>query len=88
MKTLYSVLEQHLDGTWWYHPRYTFSTREEAEKEAQEFSERMDNRPTMIFEHTEPMFQEYSTALYGDVFHFGGMIEWPKCHRGKSIDEI
>ena len=30
-KMLYSVLEQHADGSWWYHPGFTRETRAEAE---------------------------------------------------------
>ena len=40
---LYSLLEQHKDGSWWYHPGFTFDTPEEAE---QCFRENFPNDPS------------------------------------------
>lgn len=75
---MFSVLEQHDDGSWWYHPGYSFPTEAEAKQRAAEFSKRHDNRITKVFEHTEPMFQEYSTCTKDfKIFGFGGIIQWP-----------
>lgn len=80
---LYSLLEQHKDGSWWYHPGFTFDTPEEAD---QCFRENFPNdpRPHKVFEHEEPMFQEFSTSSYDlKTFDFGGLIHWPKAQSGQ-----
>ena len=80
---LYSLLEQHKDGSWWYHPGSTFNTPEEAEEHfAKEFQ--FDPlRPHKVFKHEEPMFQEYSTSTFDFIkFDFGGYVHWPKKYEG------
>lgn len=84
---MFSLLEQHKDGSWWYHPGATFETEEEVEKYFQEtFGTYDPDRPHMTFEHDEPMFQEYSTCTFDfKTFHFGGMIHWPKSLEGTFL---
>ena len=74
---LYSLLEQHKDGSWWYHPGFTFDTPEEVEECFKKYFD--DSRPHMVFEHEEPMYQKHSTSTYDlKTFDFGGLIHWPK----------
>lgn len=74
---LYSLLEQHKDGSWWYHPGFTFNSPEEVEEFFKKHFD--DSRPHMVFEHEEPMFQKHSTSSYDlKTFDFGGLIHWPK----------
>ena len=82
---MYSLLEQHKDGSWWYHPGDTFETPEEVEECFHEtFDHFAPDRPHKCFEHTEPMFQEFATCtLDFKVFHFIGVIPWPKNMEGE-----
>lgn len=83
---MFSVLEQHIDGSWWYHPGYSFHTEEEAKQRAEEFSKNHDNRITKVFEHTEPMFQKYSTCTRDfEIFEFQGIVEWPANLAGSFV---
>ena len=78
-KPLFSVLEQHVDGSWWYHPGLTYATKEEAEQGFLEHFWWDKGRPHMIFEHTEPLCQEISTCTRNfKTFDFQGLIKWPK----------
>lgn len=82
---MYSLLEQHKDGSWWYHPGDTFETEAEVEQCFQEtFGTYDPGRPHRAFEHDEPLFQEYSTCTRDfKTFEFGGMIHWPKSLKGR-----
>ena len=73
---MYSLIEQHKNGSWWYHPGHTFATREEAEEcFKRSFWWDLD-RPHDIIEHDEPLFQEYSTyTTDGKTFGFCGDIK-------------
>lgn len=75
---LYSVLEQHLDGSWWYHPWVgTYKTKEEAEASFHKHFD--DGRPHLLYEHMKPLFQRFSTCTHDFVnFEFGGKIMWTK----------
>lgn len=81
---MYSLLEQHVDGSWWYHPGDTFETEEEVEQCFQQvYGHWTPDRPHRTFKHDEPLFQEYSTCTFDfKVFEFGGMIHWPKALSG------
>lgn len=74
---IYSVLEQHLDGAWWYHPWCpSFDNLKEAKAEAER---RWPDRPHMVFEHDKPMFDEYSTYTFDfQRFNFSGHVLWTK----------
>lgn len=52
----YSVVEQHVDGSWWYH-RETFETKEEALKYAQGALGWRDSRQ-MVLEHSTKLPDE------------------------------
>lgn len=82
MSKFYSVLEQHIDNSWWYHIGWTFNSKEEAETFAKDFSERFDDRPTRIYEHDEPLINESMEYLESDTFGFSGLIYWEK---GKDV---
>lgn len=86
---MYSLLEQHRDGSWWYHPGYTFETEEEVEQCFQkEFGHFAPNRPHRAFKHDEPLLQDYSTCTFDfKVFEFGGIIRWPKALSGTPMRE-
>ena len=81
---MFSLLEQHKDGSWWYHPGDTFDTEAEVEQRFQEtFGRFAPDRPHMAFEHTEPMCQELATCTFDfKTFHFGGKIFWPQSLKG------
>lgn len=77
---MYSLLEQHKDGSWWYHPGDTFDTRMAV---YERFHSRFwwdPERPHKVFEHDKPLFQEYSTCTTdgGETFRFAGAILWEK----------
>ena len=50
----YSLLEQHIDGKWWYH-RKTFTTRAEAEEMLPRWIWWDPDRPKKIIEHETPL---------------------------------
>lgn len=74
---MFSLLEQHIDGAWWYHPGTTFDTPEEVEDA---FKRRFWwdlSRPHMFFEHSKPLFQTYPTCTRDfKTFEFGGVVQW------------
>lgn len=81
---IYSVLEQHRDGSWWYHPGYTFDTEEKAQEQAADFSKRHEGRPTTVFAHEEKLPQGYATCTEDfETFGFGGIVEWPESRFGE-----
>ena len=83
---MYSLLEQHKDGSWWYHPGDTFETEEEVEQRYQETFGLYDPRPHRVFKHDEPLCQDYATDTFDfKVFEFGGMIHWPKALSGTPM---
>lgn len=49
----YSVVEQHIDGSWWYH-RKTFETKEEALEYAQGALDWRDSRQ-IVFKHSKKL---------------------------------
>ncbi|MBQ4409379.1 MAG: hypothetical protein IJL31_00240 [Oscillospiraceae bacterium] len=78
-KMLYSVLEQHADGSWWYHPGYTRRTRAEAQQKADSSFWWDPERPRRIFEHEAPFPQNH--AIYTtdfENFGFAGLITWTR----------
>lgn len=83
---LYSLIEQHKDGSWWYHPGDTFNTPEEVEACFKESYWQDLERPHMVFEHEEPMYQEHSTCSFDlKKFDFGGFVYWPKEYYGTLV---
>jgi hypothetical protein len=81
---MFSLLEQHIDESWWYHPGDTFETETEVEQRFQEeFGTYDPERPHMAFEHNEPLCQDQSTCTFDfKTFEFGGMVFWPKALKG------
>ena len=76
---MFSLLEQHIDGTWWYHPRprSTFDTPEEVEEAFKKIFWWDLSRLHMVFEHSKPLFQRYSTYTRDfKVFLFDDIIRW------------
>ena len=82
MSKYYSVLEEHVGPSWWYHKNWTFDTREKAEEFAKKFSESFNNRPTMIYEHDKPLPNETLEYLDNNTFGFAGLIRWKN---GKDV---
>ena len=83
---MYSLLEQHNDGSWWYHPGKTYDTPERVEEAFKKSFWYDLDRPHRVFEHTEPLYQDFSTCTRNfKVFEFGGIIMWPKVMMGKSV---
>lgn len=81
MKSLFTILERHLDGSLWYHSHLNYKSKAEAEKRAQaSFSD----RPWWIIEYeaddTLPnQGQSYNMmGVNGDgwIFGFGGIEEF------------
>lgn len=83
---MYSLLEQHNDGSWWYHPGDTFDTEAEVEECFRETFGHFDpDRPHMAFNHQEPMFQEHATCTTDfNTFEFFGVIFWPESLKGTT----
>ena len=78
---MYSFLERHTDGYWWYHPRSTFDTPEDAEKNFQERFWWDLDRPHIIVKHKVEFPQDYSRSSM-DLLHFGfgGLFDYEiKC---------
>ena len=73
---MYSVLEQHNDGSWWYHPKFTHDT----EKDAEEYFKKAFwwdlDRPHKIVEHTKPFPQKTISSFDCVHFGFGGIEEF------------
>lgn len=86
---MYSLLEQHIDGSWWYHPGDTFETEVEVEQCFQrKYGHWSPDRPHKAFKHAEPLCQDYATCTFDfKVFEFGGIIHWPKASSGTPIGE-
>ena len=84
---LFSLLEQHKNGAWWYHPGDTFNTPEEVEERfIEEFFIMSPDRPYKVFEHSEHLPQEFATCTYDfNTFEFLGVIHWPKGKKGQLI---
>lgn len=83
---MFSLLEQHKDGSWWYHPGFTFETKEEVEECFLRVFRLDPKRPHKCFEHEEPMFQEHSTSTFDfKTFDFGGMVLWPESRKGEPL---
>lgn len=74
---LYSVLEQHLDGSWWYHLGWTFETREAAEQKIREGLWFDPQRPMRLFEHHRPFPQDHGRYTRDlKTFGIAGYIDW------------
>lgn len=74
---MYSLLEQHNDGTWWYHPGMTYDTPEEVEEGFRASFWWDIDRPHRAFEHKKPLPQEYATYTRDfKSFENCGAIEW------------
>jgi hypothetical protein len=86
---MYSVLEQHRNGAWWYHPGYTFGSEKEAEQCFQDvFGNMAPERPHRIFEHEEPLYQEQPTCTFDfKTFEFSGKIFWPESLKGTYVGQ-
>lgn len=75
---LYSCVEQHCDGSWWYHGN-TFESREEAGNFLDDWIPWDANRHKMIFTHEKPLPDETCcTKDGGETFEFAGLILWDK----------
>lgn len=66
----YSVVEQHVDGSWWYH-RKTFETKEEALEYAQGALGWRDSRQ-IVFEHSTKLPDETLWTRNFQDFYWAG----------------
>lgn len=76
---MYSCLEQHESGDWWYHPGFTFDSAQAAEDKFAKAFWWDPQRPHRILEHEHPFPQDgsiYTTDF--ENFGFGGLITWTK----------
>lgn len=76
---MFSALEQHTDGAWWYHGN-TFDTKEEAETFVSKWIWWDQDRPKMIFEHEKalPDSRSLCTRNFIEFSNVGGMVVWNK----------
>lgn len=73
-KVMYSLLEQHNDGSWWYHPGNTYNSPEEAEEAFKKIFWWDLDRPHKVIKHTGPLFQEHSSCTKDfNTFEFAGL---------------
>lgn len=78
MSYLYTPLEQHTDGAWWYHPNTTYNSRDKAEKAFEELFW-WDRRPFLILKHKQPFSQDKSLYTTDFInFYFAGILEYTK----------
>ena len=83
---MYSLLEEHADGSWWYHPGCTFSNRPEAcdvfmrfigVASSFELHKGNISRSVKIITHTKPFPQDMSRCTRDFVhFDFAGGYEF------------
>ena len=77
LKKMFSLLEQHTDGAWWYHPGLTFNSPEEVEAAFKSHFWWDLSRPHMVFEHKTPLYQTYPTSTRDfKTFNLFGLIVW------------
>lgn len=91
---MYSLLEEHRDGSWWYHPGRTFNVAQEATEiletvlriaEAFEISKGDVSRSLKIIKHTKPFPQDMSRCTRDFVhFNFAGGYEFTLKEEGKK----
>lgn len=55
---MYSLLEQHKDGSWWYHPGMTYETPEECEDRFKASFWWDLDRPHKVIKHSVPFPKE------------------------------
>ena len=79
---MYSLLERHIDGPWWYHPGMTFNTAKQA-RDA--FKRRFWwdlSRVHKVFKHQKPLPQAYDSYTTDfKTFYFGGIAVWKDCDK-------
>ena len=66
----YSIVEQHVDGSWWYH-RKTFETKEEALEYAQGALDWRDSRQ-IVFKHSKKLPDETLWTRNFQDFYWAG----------------
>lgn len=73
---MYSVLEQHVDGSWWYHTGMTESTEKAAEEHFNRVFWFDKNRPHKVVAHTKPFPQKDLSSFDCKFFGYGGITEY------------
>jgi len=66
---MYSFLEQHNDGSWWYHPGCTYETEGKAKQGFKKMFWWDLDRPHKIISHSIPFPQDISRCTF-DMVHF------------------
>lgn len=70
---MFSILERHNDGSWWYHPGMTFGTPEECEERFRSSFWWDLDRPHKVIEHSVPLPKETCYTFDFKTFEFGGI---------------
>ena len=71
----YSALEQHKDGSFWYHG-HTFENKEDAEKFVADWISWDPGRIKKVFEHKKPLPDQTCCTFDFKHFGFAGAILW------------
>lgn len=83
----YSILEKHVDGWWWYHPRLTGRSMEEVCGKVSDWMR--ETRPVIVIEHDKPFPPEDWTTLdFKNFRNMGGadLSDKIECRVLKRID--
>lgn len=73
---IYSLLEQHYDGSWWYHKGASYDTLDRALIAIPNYIKWDETRGKVIFCHDEPLPQRSCYTFDFKNFAFCGQILW------------
>lgn len=73
---IYSLLEQHYDGSWWYHKGASYDTLDRALIAIPNYIKWDETRGKVIFCHDEPLPQRSCCTFDFKNFAFCGQILW------------
>lgn len=87
---IYSVLEQHIDGSWWFHIGASSNTIEAAEKWATDRPWMLETRPMCIVKHLFPFPQKtlfsYSLDGFYEIGNDRTPYTWMDCKMVKMLN--
>ena len=78
---IFSILEEHIDGSMWYHPDWSFEHEEAAINflQAKKQQDYWSDRYMEIFIHSQPLPQKSVWTRDGIDFHdISGAVIWNK----------
>lgn len=85
----YSILEQHLDGSWWYHPGFSADTIAAACEKPSSWM--LETRPVVVVEHFNQFPQMTLHSFDMDKFCLTGSNEgfvWMDCKEIKRLNKL